>query len=414
MPHTTKRHNRAYRIAYWSDIQRMFYTATLTAVIHRWAWSVIALLIPSAVTVLQFLAALNRSGRGGYLGTAVAYELLSPIIAGATGRPCSVSTLKRGIRCLKTLGLIDVRRWTMPDQRISIGDREIVIRGTGRVQTGRGSEWRSLQINILVLTQRALDLWCKSTELQCDRNVGQFPTQVKMSSRSPDDSCVNTHRVKSEHRNDVTADSSQEINLEEGRPTRPTTQTPLTVEQRTVDPSTTPDHQTTTQQDTPEPNEVGSSSPPPAEPIPGHGPSKPRPFVLRGALKKPSWHHGRAIILRALFDALHKFTTREADAIYTRAQWELSRDYPAGWDVSVNWAYWVAKFGEFSPAQRRFHLYRDIIPVLRTKTAITPSEPRRYRQGGEPARAVADPAGLADTLDPFLALVFKAAMKKLE
>lgn len=412
-----RRINRAYRIAYWTDIQRIYYTASLTRVIHRWAWAVIAMLIPSAATVLQFLAALNLAGRGGYLGTAVAYSLLAPVVAGATGRPCSPRTLQRGIGCLRRLGLVEVRRWTMPDQRLRVGDREIVVRGTGRVPIGDGA-WRSLQINIIVLTQRAIDLWCKSTELQGNCNVGQFPTPAKVAARSPVDLCVNTHKVEPQSTGDATTSPIQTV-VEQGRSTPPSTVAeppPPTVEHETIDPCPVPDQQTDTPQTVPEPHKGGSRLANGGESPkkPGQGCSTARPVVLGGAPRKGSYHHGRAIVIRELHIGLDRYSTREADAIFSRAQWELSRDYPAGWPVSVNWAYWIAKFPEFSPAQRRFHMHRDILPVLKSRTAITPSEPRRFKQWSDTGGAQADPVKLADTLDPFLSRIFKSVMSKLE
>ena len=143
MPHTSQRHNRAWKIAYWTEVQRVYYSATLTAFVHGWAVAIIMKLAPSALTVLQFLAALNRAGRGGYLGVAVAYSLLAPQVALATGRKCAPRTLRRGLSILRSLGLVELRYWTMPDQRFKNGEHEHLSKGTQKVKTGDG--WRSLQ-----------------------------------------------------------------------------------------------------------------------------------------------------------------------------------------------------------------------------------------------------------------------------
>lgn len=408
--------NRAYRIAYWSDIQRIYYTASLTRVIHRWAWAVIAMLIPSAATVLQFLAALNLAGKGGYLGTAVAYSLLAPVVAGATGRPCSPRTLQRGIGCLRRLGLVEVRRWTMPDQRLTVGDRQIVVRGTGRVPIGGGS-WRSLQINIIVLTQRAIDLWCKSTELQGNCNVGQFHTHAKVAARSPVDVCVNTHKVKPQSTGDVTSTHDLDSSSRQGEstPPPPVASPPApTVEHGTIDQQNPPSHSQDTQESTGKRHEGRSASGPADTRRTGCGCTSKRPVVLGGAPRKAGYHYGRAVVIRALHMALDRYSTREADAIFSRATFEMGSDYPAGWPVSVNWAYWCAKFPEFSDSQRRFHLHRDIIPVLKTKVAITPSEPRRFRQWTDTGSQQRDPVQLGETLDPFLSRILRSVLGKLE
>ena len=410
-----RRENRAYRIAYWSDIQRIYYTATLTFVIHQWAWAILSMLIPSAMTVLQFLAGLNRAGRGGYLGCAVAYPLLATQVKRATGRPCSERTLRRGLKALKVLGLVELRRWTMPDQKIRIGNRDIWVKGTSRVDTGEG-EWRSLQLRIVVLTPRALELWDKSTELQPNCNVGQTTTSAKMAARSPDDMCVNTHNVESPLVNGVSSTSDRQISSRQGQTTRPTDgarssgrippTAPPTVEHQPVD-TVNSNHSVSTSTQTEKPLGGGCTSPQHTV-IPTRGVSTERPVVERGALKKPTWIVGQTLILRELHKSLDKFSTPEADLIFARAKWELGGHYPAGWPVSVHWAYWVAKFPKFSPSQRRFHLFRDIIPVLRSKTAVTPSEPKRFFGTVKKHEGVTT---LADCLDPFLSKILDKMTK---
>lgn len=397
-PSTTRRTNRAFRIAYWADVQRIYYTSTLTAFFHTWALCVIRLMIPSAVTAIQFLAALHRSSRQGYIGCAVAYPLLAKQIAKATGRKCSVRTLQRGLTALKVLGLVELRPWTMPDQRIRIGDREVIVSGTGRAKLAPG-EWRSLQIRIVTLTERAISLWDKLTKSQGDQHIPHFRTYAKLADRSHNDQCVNTHMVQTKSANDVAPNCPRQSVLdiepskeratlgspsnEQGRSTRPS--------RSTESPGAPVGHRASTPQkqvDETQPPQAsgGASSDPPSlgksstDPKP-LGCSQERPKIPRGAPSKLTWSVARVYILSELHKTLEGFSRRQADTIYSRARFELSRNYPAGWPTSVDWAYWIGRFPKFTPTERRYHIMRDILPLLKSPAAITPAEPRRCRQG---------------------------------
>ena len=189
MPNRANRYNRATRVAYLPDLARIFYAIQITAFCHHWAMVIIGKLIPSAETVLQFLAALHRTGRAGYLGTYVAYKLLAPEIARATRRKCSERTLKRGIAALKLLGLVTTSPRALPGFRTKSGTK--VNEGSGVVDIG--GRYRSKQINFLILTERAVSMWDLGA---ADEVIPHTPTQAKMAPSSQNDQCVNTHMIR--------------------------------------------------------------------------------------------------------------------------------------------------------------------------------------------------------------------------
>lgn len=417
-PATTQRIDRASKVAYWPDVQRIRYTYTLTAFLHGWALFLIGCLIPSALTVLQFLAALHRSSRLGYIGTAVAYELLAPQIALATGRPCSVRTLQRGLGALRRLGLVSLRYWTIPDQRIELGGgRHVTVEGTAKNQIGAG-EWRSLQIRIVVLSDLALALWDRATKSSGKRFVPQLPTPAKLADRSLVDQVEDSTMVVATTSDVVTSTGQCQLVLNsdhsivesspdcaarvsQGRSTRPDaskTSRP-TLEHRAL---TVP--QSPASSGTPAPTlpEASKEAKPPANPVPTPKPigcSEPRPQIPKGAKNKRSWTVGRICIMHELHKALHRFSRREADSLWAKAKMEMDRDFPAAWrPTSVDWDYWVPRFGEMLPQQRRNAIMSQILPILQTRTKITPSEPRRFRQGKMEA-----PRQGNGSLDPFLA-----------
>lgn len=395
MPHTTQRTHRAFKVAYWPDVQRIFYTATLTAFIHGWALHVLACLVPSALTVLQFLAALHRSNKNGYIGTAVAYELLAKQIAKATGRPCSVRTLQRGIAALKLLGFISLRYWTLPDQTIHFPNGHTVkLKGTGRKPIG-GGEWRSLQIRVITLTETAIAMWDKSTKSAGSRYVGKLPTPAKSADSSLSDQVENSTMVKVSTTEQQTStdprqmkfDNAPSVRLDkkgsadeiEGRPTCPPSgQAPTaTIEhgaskspQLPASPCTTEPTEGEALKKAPVLGEVQTKTVP-------KGCSQPRPTLPKRPPNKAAWHVGRLFILSELHKALEPFSQRQADAIFSRARFELSRNYPGGWPTSVNWDYWVPRFADFPPSQRKSSMLSQILPLLKSPAAITPNEPKR-------------------------------------
>lgn len=429
MRKNTQRTNRAFRVAYWAEVQRIGWTVSLTAFCHGWAMAIVGLLIPSAVTVLQFLASLNRAGKNGYLGCAVAYSLLAPRIAAATQRPCSVRTLERGLACLKALGLVQLHWWTIPDQQVSHGDHDVRIKGTARVETSDG--WKCLQIRIVTLTDRAVALWDRAT---CGKGSELLPyyapllTPAKMADNPKPDQVVKPTMIDPVSTDDVNLQVKCDTVLDfepnkdqgspaltstgQGRSTRPSPPKAAgqTFEHQTVygtheqdQQVESPDLQEALEKSLPlasDPcdHETQSFSPGPdtgkKDRIPNDSPRKrgngvgptskqkgishTPPKIPHTARRKTTWTIARAYLLGELAHCLREHSRREADAIYERARWELSGDFPAGWPTAVDWPYWVGRFGNFSQTQRRFHICRDILPLLKGKVAIVPSESHRF------------------------------------
>jgi len=434
MPRTAQRTNRAFKIAHWQDIQRIYTTVTLTGFCHAWALLIVSILIPSALTVLQFLAALHRAGKNGYMGCAVAYELLAPRIALATGRPCSRRTLERGVSALRMLGLLRPHWWTMPDQRIQNGDKEHVIKGTRKVETSSG--WKSCQIRILVLTDRAVAMWDRRSRSKGSEilpHFAQFLTPAKLADNPQIDLVDKPTKVEDTDQCAVSSTDDRKERLEQGRSTPPgpgktaaPPQTGPTVEHQASTVLDSPPHQTKSQKapggleealtsatclgDTrngsnslrPGTEDPDNAPPTSARQVlctgsPSQGVSHERPKLPKHAPNKTSWSVARVYLLVELHRALEPYSRREADSIYERARYEMSSAYP--WPQTiVDWAYWVGRFALFSPAQRRYHMARDIVPLLKSRLCPTPSEPRRFGEykASPPAKRI------DKTLEPYL------------
>lgn len=446
MVKTAQRIDRSYKIADWSEVQRIYYAVTLTAFFHRWALIIISILIPSAHTVLQFLAALNRASKIGYKGCAVAYELLGPHIATATGRKCSPRTLERGVSALAKLGLVKLTWWTMPDQSVQNGPYEHKINGTGKVRTRDG--WTSRQIRIIILTPRAIGLWDRRTAKKGTDIIPHFApflTPAKLAASSQIDqvdkpTMINQPRTKSESSTCIRKDDR-----EGGQTTRPSPAAPSvehvasTPSQQETSPgqdgnkpvdAISPEHEgvwvkcnelssggltveqlschTSGVNLSPEKSDSKTPDARPKSQTPKNlrrGSSHTPPPLPKNSKNKTSWAVARAYLLVEIHRCLANFSTHEADAIYERAVWELSPDYPKGFPTIVDWAYWVGRFALFSPRQRRGHVYRDILPLLRSTAAPpVPSEPRIFSRS---KYSVVDSDGNTDKLTPFLQSVWK-------
>jgi hypothetical protein len=141
--------------------------------------------------------------------------------------------------------------------------------------------------------------------------------------------------------------------------------------------------------------------------------SKPRgvssnpPVLPKNAKTKTTWSVARSYLLHSLHAALKDFSRREADSIYSRARYELSGNYPAGWPTSVDWPYWVGRFAAFAPSQRRYHMARDILPLLRTRTPIVPEENRRFPGSKHRIDVPSKIEAIMDPMDPFLSKLWK-------
>ena len=408
MPSRANRYNRATRVAYLPDLARIFYAIQITAFCHHWAMVIIGKLIPSAETVLQFLAALHRTGRSGYLGTYVAYQLLAPEIARATRRKCSERTLKRGIAALKMLGLVTTSPRALPGFRTKSGAK--VNDGSGVVDLG--GRYRSKQINFLILTDRAVSMWDLGT---ADNEViPHFPTQAKVAPSSQNDQCVNTHMIRDTASESVTTTdrcnrrfdhepkklqksiqpSSPDL---EGQSTRPAAETgPPTVEHLS---STNP------------PRKIKPTTKRPAEKAAktasglGRGCTVPRPEKPRNPART-TWDTAARYILNELHKTLENFGSREADAIFARAKIELSPDLPAKMPASVDWPYWIARFPDMTIPARRYAMLREILPVLQSRSIpapfFEPKLPLIDRAGGDRKRPTTVAAEKSTKLDPFL------------
>lgn len=433
---TQKRISRATKVAYWAEIQRIFFAVHLTAFIHSWATVVLSILVPSALTVLQFLAALHRSSKNGYLGCAAAYSLLAPQISRSTGRKCSVRTLERGLAFLKRIGLVELTWYAIPDQIVHNGEHSHKINGTEKVFTKNG--WKSTQIRIITLTERAIAMWDRRTrgkgsvyiphfrhfltsaKLAGSLQIDLIDKSIKLESES------SKHRSSSSIRNRRFDNVPSTDNCREERPRAMEcgqTTSPVGRSDKRTDGHTGVEHQSSTvglpKQNTaprksipkrqrgitsvsdniqqfvsqalvdnekpksePEipPNTLTGSAPKSKRDGRVYGVSSVPPKIPKSSKNKTSWGVATAYILSELHRALRKFSRREAEAIYARAKIELSRAYPSGWPTTIDWAYWVGRFGLMTIPQRRYHIHRDILPPLRNSSAVIPREPKRFSQ----------------------------------
>jgi hypothetical protein len=123
------------------------------------------------------------------------------------------------------------------------------------------------------------------------------------------------------------------------------------------------------------------------------------------AKHKTSWPVGRAFLLVELHRSLVQFTEREADSIYAQFLTEISPSYPKNLPTTADWRYWARRFPLFSPEQRRGHMIRDILPLLRSEYVTTPNEPRRFNNRNTIS------SHICDGLDPFLQKLQKKFLK---
>lgn len=403
MSKTVQRINRATKIAYWSEVQSVYYAVTMNAFVHRGALIILSILIPAAYTVLQFLAALNRANKIGYVGCEVAYELLAPHIAKATERKCSRRTLERGIGFLKKVGLVKLEWATTPPQEVINGPYRHETKGTRQLRT-------------VLLTPLALDLWDKRSSRRVSAVVACFShllTPAKLAESPKTDQVVKPTMIPS----DTSTVSCHSVQVE-GRPTRPQ----AAVEHRASTPTQPP---TSPKLDTPP--HASSVDPAPQRPTdlatdpagrekgkkqttcqrpPAHrGCSHTPPPLPIHAKNKTSWPVGRVYLIVELHRGLEKLPEREADAVYTRALREMSAEYPKNLPTTVGWPYYAERFALFSPERRRGVMLRDIIPLLRSEYVPTPNEPRRFRPENTKS------GDIDGGLDPFLQRMWKKLVK---
>jgi len=416
--------DRSSKIAHWTEVQRIYYAAPLRAFVHSWAIVVISIFVPAALTVFQFLAALNRASKNGYAGCAVAYELLAPQIAKATERKCSVRTLQRGIAVLAKLGLIQLHWWTMPTQTIRNGVHEHKIQGTDKIQTPGG--WTSQQIRIIVLTKLAIGLWDRSTRnKRCDiiPHFAPFLRPANLAANPKIDQIDKSIMIEVTTSEIETSSSHSKRRIEEGSTTRPDCTQPSS--------QTSPPAVEHVSSILPIPSIVMQSG----DSTVGRGafeeelirkiekpvndcPEKTTQQTTRGVthtppriprnVSKSSWVVARAIILNDLVAALSGHSTHEANSIYERARYEMSSEYPKGYPTIIDWAYWIGRWARLQPSQRRCHIYRDILPVLKSRVVPIPSEPRRFVQHYEQSEKPVE----KNKFDPFLSRLLNKFCKK--
>ena len=430
----TQRFERATKIAHWTEVQRIYYAAPLRAFIHSWALVVISIFVPAALTVFQFLAALNRASKNGYAGVAVAYELLAPQIQKATERKCSVRTLQRGVAVLVKMGLVQLHWWTMPTIQLRNGTHEHEIAGTDSVKTPTG--WTSQQIRIIVLTRVAIGLWDRATRnKRCDiiPHFAPFLRPAKLAASPKIDQIDKSIMIEATtSKIDMSSSHSQRRIQEEeleGNTTRPdmvTSSPPTPLPAVEHDSSNLSIAQTNEQSNQlsigkgafeedliQKLAESANSEPKPkpkTEPKKAaaatRGVSHNPPKIPRN-VSKSSWVVARAMILNEIATALSNHPRRDADLIYERARYEMSAEYPKGFPTCIDWAYWIGRWAGFLPQQRRGHIYRDILPLLKTRVVVIPSEPNRFVQHTEQYTEQQGKPIEKGVFDPLLDRLFK-------
>lgn len=370
-----QRKNKAWRVAYWPDVQRIDSVPVLRSISHAWANEYLDELSIPAIKTLKFLAALNRTGTCGYLGVAVAYQLLAPKIESATEIKFSVRSLERGVAELKEAGLIDVRPWVRQSQYFRAGKRDVEMSGAGTV-TLKDGRVVVRRLAIITLTDRALSFWEAPRCGHKTHTVDKKLSPAKMADRSPkpekiDKSIILTLGTQS----DLVNVSTQ------GRPTRPSLP-PSTSGQGEV---RTVEHKASTRDlkfkpgpSAPlrisQPIKNGPSPSPKSTPSASKGCTKTRPNFYRGPQLSGSRVVAQTIILAGLWDVLQKHSSRDADTCYTRAKCEMEGGLPQGWPTVVDWDYWLERWPKMSPTERDIKIMREILPLLKNRQAVTPND----------------------------------------
>jgi DNA-binding transcriptional ArsR family regulator len=354
-----KRKNHSFRVAHWPDCQRIHSIPNLPHLVHGWAKKHVAALSAPALKVLSFLAALNRTGKSGYCGFCVAYSILAPHIGESTASKFSKRSLERGIHDLKAAGLVKVSKWTREGQWFRAGGKNVRMSEAGTVTLSSGAVVVR-QLAIVRLTDEAIAMWelgkgngSKSAE-RCARMlpVASKPSPAKLATSSPRSDQIFKKIMLD---GDGVASDSDNVSLQEGKPTRPPTpQTaPPTVEHRASS---------------------GTASPPPADRPAEHCQASnealsPSPSSVNNCAKgcsraRPDGRGPRAQIAAVIWDCLTKFSRRQADALYYRAAWEL-KQHTEGGVTSVDWGYWAGVWPRLSPHERIVRVMREMLPLLK-------------------------------------------------
>lgn len=378
---TRQRPNRAFRIAYLPDTRRIQSVPVLNSITHAWSHELIAGLSAPASKLLRFLAALNRTGNFGYVGVALAYEILAERISDATEIKFSKRGVERAVAELKTKGLITVRPWTREGQYFLAGGRQVQMCGAGTVTLANGRVM-PCQLAIIALTDDALSMWELPKRGGMCSSVAHEPTTAKLADTSSGSEQIDKSIMLKRPTRDVRTTVQEAKKGIEGRPTSPADPTNEQAGRPTVEHAALtgnlrlkpgPSAPFRVSQASNKASRLLPSSPP----IATKGCSKPKPVFYRGPHPSSSSSIARIMILGGIFDFLQDHSPREADSVFCRAKLEIEGGGYKGWPTVVDWGYWIDAWPRLSPKEREVKLFRYIIPLLKNRKAITPCDPLR-------------------------------------
>jgi len=276
-----------------------------------------------ALRVLGFFAALNRTGRRGYLGTCVTIEQLGEAISRATGEPCKRSTCAAGLRELVEAGYLVVDY--------------VAPWGAEAIQVGI-DRWVRRRIAVYTLTDQALALWGRASGVVCDKRL---PIQ-KMDAINPMKGCLsNTLPQGGAGAGRVPGSGLhvQQTALDRAAKVPPTSG---------GDGSTCPRSVAGNSQEDRNPQGSGQS----------WGCSVVPPSS--GARGDRSWAAARARLLRDLWYYLRPMSRDYADLLWDRAVVESG---PKG-----RLDFLVLRWLSLSAVERRYHLRAEVLPLLRARS----------------------------------------------
>lgn len=328
-PNPPRRGDLAWRHAEASAFRSVRYVISLVR------WSSPRDLSKRARRVLRWFVALHRGGPVGYLGTRGPLDALADAIADATEEACSRSTLERAIRELVELGYL--------------------LKSYGYGHTGRQIApdlFVRDRIVVLTLTERARALWGpmptpdhKASDCQAyDRgSPSEAPSFEGSSARAID--------VASPDR-DVAAETPHE---EPGRPSGPRGRAAAPVEPRHSPRTLAPlaeladgNRLEETSQAVCQPSARLTSRPSPRPS--GSGPVSRRETVaaMLETLRAVCYGRGRLealVIVRAAFEMSARLSPEEEGS-------------------GLDWDYWLARWPQFTRAERRRVARAELVPLL--------------------------------------------------
>lgn len=377
-----KRPNRSFRTALWPDAQRIHHLPNFDAFCHRWAVEELRQLSAPASKVLRFLAALNLTGSAGYVGVAVAYELLAGQIEKASGLKFSKRTMERAVHDLKAAGLIVVHPWVREAQQFRAGKRTVTLCGAGTVTLKNGAVVVR-RLAILTISDKALAMWAPSCRRQ--KVKPSHSTAKKADSSPKKDQGLKPHELEPH----TVPSTKTELDTVKG-PTTPGEPRPRRTDEGKahavkhgamkmgdvtlkhipriaeyrVTAAEAGDKKALNKASKPR---FGLSAPP------SKGCTKPRP-LHRG----PSLSYSRSLvdesILATIWDMVAEHTNREANALFNRAVWELNNEGPHNWPMCIDWDYWRNYWPEYSQQMRRNTCRSQILPLLKDPFPMTPHD----------------------------------------